>query len=368
MMSMPLRLAAADPGGANVVAAFLHAAPDLEAAAEPVWTMPVSTSRFEALGVPSLSFDPDSISADVESAWRAAPRPWALVTGTSMGTRLETSVWALAAADGVPALAWLDQWTNLGVRFRYGRPEWVGAIDQAQRDELIALGFPSDRVLVVGQPYLFPLSANRQTETDADRRTGDPFKLLYVSEPFSRDYRCGYQDSIGFDELDVFSVVYQGALTAVENDPTHRVELTVKLHPYEQSKSYEQVLGALDPPSGLALRVVGGERSGRDAAAGANLVVGVSSVLLLEAMMLDRPVLSLKPGLKGEDPFAPSRRGLCLYSNDCEEGRRLVAKALSDQDLRRHAIELQQTFLGQVPFDGADRVRTWLDERAELEF
>lgn len=362
---MPLRLAAADPGGANVVAAFLHAAPDVEAAAEPVWTVPVSTSRFEALGLQTRSFDPESITAEVTGAWRASPRPWALVTGTSMGARLETKLWELSAADGVPALAWLDQWTNLGVRFQYGRPDWVGAIDEAQREELIAMGFPRDQVLVVGQPYLFPLSANRRMEIEVNHRPGDWFKLLYVSEPFSRDYRCGLQESIGFDEFDVFDVVYRGALHAIEHDPTLSVELAIKLHPYEQTESYERILRTLEPPPRLTLRVIGGDRSGQDAAAGADMVVGVSSVLLLEAMLFDRPVLSLRPGLLGEDPFAPSRRGACLHSDDFEDAYMLVTRALSDSALRKHAIGLQRIFLDQVPFDGADRVTAWLEERSE---
>ncbi|MDP6953934.1 MAG: hypothetical protein QGF53_14365, partial [Alphaproteobacteria bacterium] len=108
---MSLRFAAADPGGANVIAAFLHGSPELATCVEPVWTVPVSASRFAERGIAAQCFPQDRCEYEAAVAWDERPRPRALVTGTSMVVQLEATLWRLAEADAVPSLAWLDQWT-----------------------------------------------------------------------------------------------------------------------------------------------------------------------------------------------------------------------------------------------------------------
>ncbi len=358
-----LRFAAADPGGANVIAAFLHGEPELAALVEPVWTVPVSVSRFAEWGIATHCFPQERCESEAAEAWAERPRPLALVTGTSMVVEFEATLWRLAKADGVPSLAWLDQWTNLERRFKAGRPEWVAAIDAAQRNDLVALGFASNRVLVVGQPYLFRLCGPAQPRYDSKPSSTGALALLYVSEPYSRDYALGLQESVGFDEFDVFDVVHRAATRALKKSSELRIDVAIKLHPYEEAGPYRQRLAALAHDPRLNLRLIAGGESGRQAAAWSDIVVGVSSILLLEAMLLEKPTLSLRPGLIGADPFAPSRHGDCLYADDADGATALLTSALLEPEVSTRAIERQQKYLKRISFDGCAQVLRWLSEQ-----
>ncbi len=357
-----LRFAAADPGGANVIAAFLHGAPELAPLAEPVWTLPVSASRFAERGIAARCFSQDRCEPEAAKAWADQPRPSALVTGTSMGVQLEAILWRLAEADAVPTLAWLDQWTNLECRFQAGRPGWVAAIDTEQRGDLMALGFKADRVLIAGQPYLSFLGAPAESKFEDKPLPSTVRALLYVSEPYSRDYALGLQDSIGFDEFDVFDVIYETATQALEISRDLRIDLAIKLHPYEGADPYCRRLTELSRQPRLNLRLIGGDKSGQEAVGSSDIVVGVSSILLLEAMLLGKPTLSLRPGLIGPDPFAPSRYGNCLYANDNEGVAALLTSALLDPEVSARALKCQEKFLKRISFDGRAEVSRWLRE------
>ena len=89
---------------------------------------------------------------------------------------------------------------------------------------------------------------------------------------------------------------------------THPVTLAVKFHPYEEPAGFLRRRADLPVGEGLRLRTVEASAKPHPWVVWADLVVGVSSMLLLEAIVLGRPVVSVQPGLTREDTFIASAR------------------------------------------------------------
>lgn len=353
-----LLFAAAEPGGANVLARF-HAAANAGYDAAEAWATAATAGVFEAVGLHVARLS-SPLADDVERRWRAAEAPRAVLTGTSLDGSMEAALWRLAARDGVPALAWIDQWMNLDRRFRRGRPAWVAALDVDQRDALEAIGFEAGRILLGGHPHLHAV-LSRSIDAAPHRMHDGVRTVLFASESYSDDYRTGRLSPLGYDEHDAFEIVAQGVEAAARVQPAGRIDLVVKFHPLEGEPA--RFIGHLRTrswPANVRARWLPGSASGQAAAAGADLVVGMSSMLLLEALLMERPVLSLTPGLRGEDPFIASRLGAVLAAHERNEGIDLVQRALTEPGFCTAALERQKRFLEAMPSDGSAQILAWL--------
>jgi hypothetical protein len=351
--------AAAEPGSANVLARFLSECGQGSGPCA-IWAHEAAAQPFAGAGHAPVILAGPTDEADLGRRWREH-QPGALITGTSLEGRLEPALWRLAARDGVRSLAWIDQWTNLARRFARGRPGWVAVIDERQREELTALGFSPSRMLIGGQPHLFALGTAVELP-GAEAAGRGVLRVLFASEPYAADIAAGRLDDPGFDELAVFDLVLAAAERARVLRPDQAIELVVKFHPLEGAAArFLARLRAVEPSAGLSLRWLGGERSGLDALGEADLVIGMSSTLLLEAMRRGKPVLSLQPGLRGEDPFAPSGRQAALYAHEAGEALELATRALSDPATRHAALERQRRFFDSLPRGGCAAVARWLE-------
>lgn len=354
-----LLFAAAEPGGANVLASFHAGAHNGYGAAE-AWATPSACAVFEAAGLQIHLLAVPLSAEDVERRWQASETPRAVLTGTSLDGTMEAALWRLAARDGVPALAWIDQWMNLDRRFRRGRPAWVAALDGAQRDALKSLGFEDRRIILGGHPHLHavlsrPMKAVARDERDTVQT------ILFVSESYTDDYRSGRLSPLGYDEHEVFEIVACAVEAAALVQPDRRIELVVKFHPLEgEPRPFIERLESWSWPANVHARWLPGSASGREAAANADLVIGMSSMLLLEALLMERPVLSLTPGLRGEDPFIASRLGAVLAAHERKAGIDLVKSALVEPGFRAAALDRQKRFLDAMPGDGSARILAWL--------
>lgn len=364
MMTGNVLFAAAEPGGANVLASF-HARSHAAYGSAEAWATPATCGIFDAVGLRVGRLAAPPSEAEIERRWRASAPPHAVLTGTSLDGTLEAALWRLAARDGVPALAWIDQWMNLERRFRRGRPTWVAVLDTAQRDALEALGFNASRIVIGGHPHLHAVLSRPGAAPRADRSGSQT--VLFVSESYAEDYRCGRLSPLGYDEHAVFDIVAEAVEAAARAHAERAIELVVKFHPLEgEPRAFIERIQARAWPANVKARWLAGAASGREAAAAADLVVGMSSMLLLEALLMGRPVLSLTPDLRGEDPFIASRLGAVFAAHDREACLDLVRRALVDPGFRHAALERQKGFLDAMPGDGSAQVVGWL-QRATID-
>jgi hypothetical protein len=348
-----VRFAARDPGGANVLAAFLRDWRPPPPHQHDLWTLPKATPVFAGLGPTELSED---ALPGLEALWRKRPAE-VLVTGTSHYAPFEPRLWELARAGGAPSLAVLDSWVNLDVRFRDGRPDFVGAVDREQVGELTALGFPADRVVVTGHPFLAALAEKAPLPENG---AAGPVRVLFVSEPIAEDHARGANRPFGFDQMDAFAVVHGAALACARAGI--EVEVVVKFHPYEEPACFQRAMASLPAPPGLTERALPPGEAPAPWLEWAHLVCGIGSMLLLEAIAAGRPVVSVQPGLAREDTFIASRRGFVPLLTDADASAAL-ARIIGSAEERRGLLARNRDFLGTVDRSRGQGLARWIEER-----
>ena len=89
-----------------------------------------------------------------------------LFTGTSWAANAEQQLRNEAAALRVPSLVLLDYWSNYRSRWNGASysiealSDFVAVMDEETRTEMVEEGFPEEKVLVAGHPYVEELFAN----------------------------------------------------------------------------------------------------------------------------------------------------------------------------------------------------------------
>lgn len=251
-------------------------------------------------------------------------RPDFLITSaTSLPERdmSERHLWLHARGMGIGSLAFIDQWQNYGIRFRGPDagsgfaflPDHINCIDAIGRAEMLAEGLPEERMVAFGLPHLAPL-ASLCLEVDPAsllKKLGIPHgwerkeqTLLYVSEPLAEHYGS----SRGYDQYLVLELFLEAVRLRCP-----RVRVLVKLHPKDDRDKFRALEKRF---AELPVAFIQDEISHIECLCLADRVFGMTSVMLVEAYLLGKVVVSLQPGLKGTDHLVLSRLGLVPRIDD----------------------------------------------------
>jgi hypothetical protein len=351
-----------DPGGASAMAPVLERLQ----AGDRVTTRALAYREARSVwGRRGLAFEeiPEGTSEDDASRLLTESRAAVLVAGTSVNSvDLEKKFVKAARRLGTPSLALLDFWSNYADRFGGVDgpiscvPDFIAVMDEWARAEMVELGFDAARLVVTGQPAFDALPAVRAQFTNAARKrirrdlgvAPDGLLVAFASQPLSELYGStsaspGY---LGFTESDVLDALI-GSLQSVSQRGV-RVVLAVLPHPRQDPRAFEGL------SSGAVATVVSRESSPFEVAMSSDLVVGMSSVLLVEACYLGCPCLSLQPGLRRPDSLPTNRMGVSKAVYDSRDIHSEVADLLLDPGGRRSLLERVAAF--QVEIGAADRV------------
>jgi hypothetical protein len=240
-----------------------------------------------------------------------------LITGTSLnGVDLERRFILAARRMGLPSLALLDYWSNYVPRFSSdGRmldclPDQIAIMDKQAHDEMRAAGFPEELLTITGQPLFDDLGRCRETATHASRAAtrqalgvAEQERLvLFVSQPLREVY--GTEDAPGWLGYDEFVVVPPVLAALGRMEVEHPLRLVLLPHPRE---SRVRCGNWLEGYFWASLAPVGA--NSRELVLAADLVVGMSSMLLMESALLGTATVSVQPGLRNADHLPVSRTG-----------------------------------------------------------
>jgi hypothetical protein len=222
----------------------------------------------------------------------------------------EKFLWRHAHQQGIPSLAFLDQWQNYGARFSGSneteylafQPDYINCINRLGFEEMKAIGFASDRLLMLGHPYLDDLAAESAAmDAEAIRARmgiGSGSEVaLFISEPIN-EY-CGL--ARGYDQYAVLA----DFLSYYDQQPMPQTIL-LKLHPKDNSVRYRDLIGRFRR---VDTHLLDQAFTPLECILVADRVFGMSSIMLLEAFILGKPVVSLQPGLCIDDPCVLSKYG-----------------------------------------------------------
>ena len=275
---MRLLLAADNPGGANILSCL------------------IGPARERGLEV---MLRPSGAAARLWQAPEAEDFPAAevLVTGTGFADT-ERQWWRRARERGVPSLAVIDAWNNLELRFRLdGQPCWPDAVAVPDADvaaRLGALAPPEVAIAVIGQPHLEAVTARLKAARAAAPGNDRP-TLAWVSEPVAEDYP---NRARGFEQYEVFQ--------ALAAHLPEGIRLLVCPHPREDRARWAAL--AAEAGAELADRPTPALLPQMDG------VIGMLTMVLIEAALAGIPALALQPGRKG--PSDPIIDRLCPVVTD----------------------------------------------------
>lgn len=269
-------------------------------------------------------------------------QPRCLLTGTSENPdSLGLQLIYEAQRSGIVTAAFIDAGMNAAYRFRGRRteplayvPDWILVPDDWTRDEFIRIGAIADRTVVCGHPhYDYVLSLSR-TWTAKEREQmresllpglqkhqrvvvflseGSERLILLSPLPSPIEYTLqGRGNRTGRTEI-----IIEEFLGAVQTLP-HRPYLVLRLHPKDRTddfRAYAADFNHIDHAS-----------SPLELVFCADLVVGMTSMLLMEAALLRRRTLSIVPRAVERDWLPTVRQGV----TPCVMHRSDLVKALAD--------------------------------------
>ena len=263
----------------------------------------------------------------------------ALVTGTSFNAVGDQHFWTWDSAQGIPSLAFVDNWTNYCQRFSsvgmsVGTatgtdrsdcrcdclPTRIAVIDTLMAMRLIEAGCPQERVVITGHPGWDPIIQRRGECAPTLQRTlaGERILVLFVSEPLAQYYG----NALGYTEVEALRLLCD-VLTTRGDQHNEWYTVAVKPHPVQEGTT-------LAPLVGDARRVhvclVAGDRL--DLVAASRIVVGMNSLLLYEAALMGKPVVALQPGRRGPSDLVDYHPGI-LLATDSAQAIAAIAQALT---------------------------------------
>ena len=328
---------AEDPGPAQ------YAAPLAEALAAQGWRAVVYAAGLagEVLRQRHIPFVPvDGSMTPLSILSQVQPR--CLLTGTSENPdSLGLQLIHEAQRRGISTAAFIDAGMNAAYRLRGRRaeslayaPDWILVPDEWTKDQFIRIGAHADRTVVCGHPHYDHVQNLSRTWTAQDREEmrerllpglekgqrvvvfvseGSERLSLLSSPPSPGEYTMqGRGRSTGRTEI-----IIEELLGAVQTLP-RRPYLVLRLHPKDQADDFQAYAAEFNhidrasPPLELVFC--------------ADLVVGMTSILLLEAALLGSRTLSAVLRPEEKDWLSTVRQG----ATPCVMQRADLVMALAD--------------------------------------
>lgn len=240
-----------------------------------------------------------------------------VITDTSGHSNVQRMIWTAAKNLNIPSFAIVDQWMNLDLRFsnvnytslvkmsekkvNYDNlPSTIFVPDSFSKNKLIKLGVNKKLVVIGGHPYfeylqqvVLPKLATKSLNKNKNVR------ILFASEPLSEVYGSSANATriLGYNEFSVCKSFVTG-LRRLSAQKKVGVVFTIKLHPKELGSKYEKI--KLWGDSKYLKIKINKNSNSWDLIKDSDAVCGMSSMVLLEAAILNKPVLSIQPKLKKE--------------------------------------------------------------------
>ena len=237
---------------------------------------------------------------------------WAdiVFTATSYPPDIEIPLWQAAKTLSKPIVVLLDFWAHYIERFtdptdgKLLWPDKIAVIDKMARRELINCKVPAERIEITGQPFL-EKRIKDFSSSRISRKTGlEELNVMFISQPL---HEMPGAKKWGYDEFKALGCIAE-ALNSLVGFDGLEPNLIIRTHPREKYKEIKNYMESLD----LKFKWDFDKESNPDKTiARSSFVLGMSSMLLIEAALAGKTVASVQPGLASLDPFPFSRLGYC---------------------------------------------------------
>ena len=174
------------------------------------------------------------------------------------------------------------------------------------------------------------------------------FLVIFVSEAFQRDF----SDSLGYNEKSTLEFLIR-TLSAIVEETGIKLRLVVKLHPQNTPSDFTG-LDFSQTRLRFPISMIRQEIRPRPLALASDLVVGMTSVLLVESILLGLPTISVTLNSKEEVDLVAIRVGALPWLRTEHEAAESIGRLIKDAGFRKRWLGQQKT-LNVLP-DATGRV------------
>jgi len=308
----------------------------------------IDYQTIDSYGLKDISVDSISQLIEEES-------PDLVLTGTAIQDRegedvIDQTITSAARNLGIKTLAVLDFWAEYLERFSdiftneifKFLPDKIAVVDNIAKEEMVAKGFPRERLVITGNPYFEGLREEAGSFTEKERKAirkeiglGRGLLIYYAETAFERE-----KEKIGYWDLDNIKLINEVILSL-----PRKIGLVVGEHPrlpQEDSRKIKQYLS--NYPNQKTIKNI----DSRKLILASDLVLTSWSSIGVAAVYMKKPCVSLQPGLKGEDPLIVSKLGTIPAGYTIEDCKREVEKAILDRDHRERVIPMRYSSFGRA--------------------
>lgn len=263
-----------------------------------------------------------------------------LVLGTSVDI-IERLLCKVAKEIGIKTVVILDNWMNYKERFvlegEVYFPDFYCVMDDIAKREAVESGVPESIIKVTGQPY-FETVFKRQNEISDEYKKGIKNKLklnkekviVFASEPIKES--ADISNRLGYDQIIIFKKFIDSLLKAHNKYQDKDIAVILRLHPRNQANIFEELLEKYNLKSNIKI-IIDRELNSQEAISISDLVVGMSSMFLIESLLFGKKIMSIQIGLKEYDPFVLNRFGkLKSILNEEELEKQLESMVFNEND------------------------------------
>ena len=288
-----------DPGGANAINPLI---PLLKQRGYDVIVRGDGSALNILSDVEQFTGDTDALIKEI--------RPDFVITGTSAADMTEKNLRKSARKAGIKCMAILDAWVNYNRFTKYscnelkenGRyneteflPDYFIVMDEFAKQEAVKEGIPSEIIYPIGNPHFKNIRDSFDNLNTEELRknllNGKEKLVVWASECLIEDYGTGM-------ELESLKDV-------IELMPEN-VQLVVKPHPREKEDKFDGFGG---------LKIVR-DITSREAIKSADIVMSMTSMVLIESIIGGKPCISYQKGADNKDKFILTKIGALPFIND----------------------------------------------------
>ena len=237
-----------------------------------------------------------------------------IVTGTHHGSGIDQKWISIGLNNNIKTITIIEHWSLYQKRFEangnYVYPDLILVNDAQAKYEAQADGIPEHKLHIMGNPVLENVTKHSySSDEEIDWRNaleiGHGRKIItFISESLKEDFPKDSPEYEGFDEFEVLNDIYR----VIDLEST----LLIKIHPSEDSDKYNfikikpnvSVIKNTDISKLIEF---------------SSVLIGMGSMLLIEASLIKNNVYSYRPNEK--NTFIGNRNGTIKKINDIEELR-----------------------------------------------
>lgn len=261
--------------------------------------------------------------------------------------------WFLAEKYNIPSIAYVDSWWGYSKRFCLSQengppilPDVIAVVDELAKDAMVSKGFPNDRISVLGSPRFEILATSlriRDVEkiNEIKKEIGlrnDGFVLVFVSQPIEK--AVGSAEIWGFTEKTTICAIIE-VLKELPKQIKRRLTLIIVPHPEDDIRELKKTVEKNKPCFRFFFKDI---KLSLDLIYIADLIVGMYSILLTEAVIMQRPVLSVQLNQKREEILITNMVGATTAIRTKEQLVTLLSKAIIEKSYRKSMLDRQKIF------------------------